>query len=82
MKLPKSILPGLLCERRSTAPDSPADDAGLRCGDVVLEINHDQITSPGDFQKLAHRDRKAEKLALPLVERGNATMFTVINSEG
>lgn len=63
-------------------PDSPADDAGLHRGDVVLEVNHDKVTSPDNFAKLAHRAEHEQKPALLLVERGNGTMFTVVNPNG
>jgi serine protease Do len=60
-------------------PDSPADDAGLQRGDVILQIDHDNVKSAGEFARLAHRDQKEHKPALLLVQRANATMFTVIN---
>ncbi len=60
-------------------PDSPADDAGLQRGDVVLEIDHTKVTSPDQLKAMADRAQKEHKLALLLVERGNATMFTVVN---
>jgi serine protease Do len=63
-------------------PDSPADDAGLQRGDIVLEIDHDKVKSTGEFADLAHKAQKEKKPALLLVERGNATMFTVINPKG
>ncbi len=63
-------------------PDSPADDAGLQRGDVVLEIDHTKVTSPDQLKALADRAQKEHKLALLLVERGNATMFTVVNPKG
>jgi serine protease Do len=63
-------------------PDSPADDAGLQRGDVVLEVNHDEVTSPSEFRQLAHRDQEKHSPALLLVERGKATLFTVINPKG
>jgi serine protease Do len=63
-------------------PDSPADDAGLQRGDVVLEIGHDRVKSTDEFAELAHKAQKEKKPALLLVERGSATMFMVINPKG
>jgi serine protease Do len=63
-------------------PDSPADDAGLQKGDVVLEVDHKKIRSTADFARLAHQAQKDNKPALLLVERGNATVFTVVNPKG
>jgi len=62
--------------------DSPAADAGLQQGDVVLEINHDKVNSADEFATLARAAQKNKKAALLLVQRGNATMYTVINPEG
>ncbi len=63
-------------------PDSPADAAGLQRGDVVLEVDHSKVTSPGDFAALAGQAQKKSKPALLLVQRGDATMFTVIKPKG
>ncbi len=63
-------------------PDSPADDAGLQRGDVVLELDHSRISSPDQFARLARQSQQGHKPALLLVERGNATLFTVINPNG
>ncbi|SRR5579875_537921 len=63
-------------------PDSPADDAGLQRGDVVLEVDHDQVKSAGEFAELARKAQRKKKPALLLVERGNTTLFTVINPRG
>src|SRR5579884_2242738 len=63
-------------------PDSPADDAGLQRGDVILEVDHNRIKSPAQFARLAHQDQRQHKAVLLLVERGSATLFTVINPKG
>jgi serine protease Do len=62
--------------------DSPAGDAGLQQGDVILEINHKKVNSADEFADLARAAQKNKKSALLLVQRGNATMYTVINPEG
>ena len=59
-------------------PDSPAADAGLQQGDVVLEVNHTKINSVDDFLSMAKTVKKANSSALLLVGRGNATLYTVI----
>jgi serine protease Do len=63
-------------------PESAADDAGLQRGDVVLEVDHAKVNSPDEFTRLARQSQKEHKPALLLVERGNATIFTVINPKG
>ena len=59
-------------------PDSPAADAGLQQGDMVLEVNHTKINSVDDFLSMAKTVKKANSSALLLVGRGNATLYTVI----
>jgi serine protease Do len=63
-------------------PDSPAQDAGLQRGDVVLQVNHQDVASAKQFSQIAKQAEKDNKTALLLVERGNATMYTVINPKG
>ncbi|HJU28727.1 MAG TPA: PDZ domain-containing protein, partial [Candidatus Binataceae bacterium] len=62
--------------------DSPAADAGLQQGDVILEMNHKKVDSADEFADLARAAQKNKNSALLLVQRGNATMYTVINPEG
>jgi serine protease Do len=67
---------------RGVRPDSPAQEAGLQTGDLVLEINHKKVNSADEFATVAKQAQKIKKSALLLVQRGAATMYTVINSEG
>jgi serine protease Do len=67
---------------RRVAPDSPAADAGLQPGDVVLEVNHDKVGSVNDFVAKAKSAKDQKKSALLLVQRGNATLYTVIKGKG
>jgi len=53
-------------------PASPADQAGLRRGDVILEANRQPVHSVGDLrEQLA----ESEKGALLFVRRGEMTLF-------
>ena len=63
---------------RRVTPDSPAADAGLQAGDVVMEINHDKVESLNDFVAQAKNAKENKKPALLLVQRGGATLFVVI----
>ncbi|MHB8382896.1 MAG: DegQ family serine endoprotease [Candidatus Binataceae bacterium] len=67
---------------RQVAPDSPAADAGLQPGDVVLEINREKVADVKDFVAKAKDVKSSKKPALLLVARGNATLFTVIKPGG
>ena len=59
---------------RGVQPDSPAADAGIQQGDVVLEVNHAKVNSVDDFLSAAKQAKKDKNSALLLVQRGNATM--------
>jgi serine protease Do len=67
---------------RGVQPDSPASDAGIQQGDVVLEVNHTKVNSVDDFLSAAKMAKKDKKSALLLVQRGNASMYTVIKPAG
>ena len=62
--------------------DSPAADANLQQGDQILEINHKRIASADEFATLAREAQKNKSQALLLVQRGSATLYTVINPQG
>jgi len=62
--------------------DSPAADANLQQGDQILEINHKKIGSADEFATIARQAQKSKSQALLLVQRGNATLYTVINPQG
>jgi serine protease Do len=53
---------------------SPAQDAGLRPGDVILEINREKIAKEEDYRKIMEKV-SPEKGALLLVGRGSSTFF-------
>jgi len=63
---------------RRVGPDSPAADAGLQPGDVVLEINHDKVAGANDFAAKANAAKTSKRSALLLVQRQGATLYTVI----
>src|SRR5579885_1316549 len=60
-------------------PDSPAAEANLQQGDQILEINHKKVNSADEFAAIARQAQKDKSQALLLVQRGNATLYTVIS---
>ncbi len=63
-------------------PDSPAAEANLQQGDQILEINHKKVNSADEFAAIARQAQKDKSQALLLVQRGNATLYTVISPQG
>jgi serine protease Do len=59
----------------SVAPGSPADDANLRRGDVILEVDRSEIETVDDLR--AQLDA-ADDGALFLIRRGDSTIFVPI----
>jgi serine protease Do len=64
------------------APDSPAADAGLQPGDIVLEVNRKKVGDVKQFLAQAEDAKRTKKPALLLVQRGNSTLYTVVNPKG
>ena len=66
---------------RSVAPGSVAEDAGLRRGDVILEMDRKRIKDLSDFQKAVSNIKKDE-VVLVLVDRGETTLFLTLRAPG
>jgi serine protease Do len=58
-------------------PGSPADRAGLRSGDVILEVNRQKVTSVKEAQAEAQKDPGAQSL-LVLVRREGGSLFAAL----
>ncbi|MBI5524421.1 MAG: DegQ family serine endoprotease [Desulfarculus sp.] len=60
-------------------PGGPAEEAGLKRGDVILEAAHKPVTSLEQFGALAGKLKPGEGLLL-LVQRKDGTIFVVIKA--
>ena len=58
-------------------PGSPADRAGIRPGDILVEINRQTVRSVKDFEQLA-RGLDTAAPVLALIQRGKGTIFLTI----
>jgi serine protease Do len=58
-------------------PDSPADEAGIRRRDVILEVNQQTVASVKDFRTALGG---SDKGALFLVRRGEAEIFVAVKA--
>ncbi len=58
------------------APDSKADAAGVKKGDVILEVNRVSVASVNDFKNLLDQNKKNDGINL-LVKRMNAGLMVI-----
>ncbi|MBI4489979.1 MAG: DegQ family serine endoprotease [Deltaproteobacteria bacterium] len=58
-------------------PGSPGDEAGLRRGDVILEIDRKPVRSLADYGKAMGETKKGKGI-LFLVRRGESTLFLAL----
>jgi serine protease Do len=58
-------------------PGSPADDAGLQPGDVIMEVNRKAAQSAGDFVNDVHNVPAGQDVLLLVWSHGNASYRTV-----
>jgi serine protease Do len=65
----------------SVRPASPAEDAGLTPGDVILEVDRKPVTSPDQFVNEAHANPEGKDLLLLVWSQGNAT-YRVVHTDG
>ncbi|MFQ5851473.1 MAG: DegQ family serine endoprotease [Candidatus Binatia bacterium] len=60
-------------------PGSPAEDAGVRRGDVIVEIDRESIRDLADYRKAIAKIKKG-KGVLFLVRRGETTLFLALKT--
>ena len=61
-------------------PDSNADNAGIREGDLILEMNRSPVRNTGDYERIVSGLKKGQSVLL-LVNRQGRTLFITIASE-
>jgi serine protease Do len=63
----------------SVEPGSAAADAGLRRGDVIQEVNHQQVRNVSEFNRAI--GQLGKQPVLLLVNRGGNTLYVVIGAQ-
>ena len=62
---------------QNVRPGSPAEDAGLQPGDVILEVDRKPTTSASDFVGKVHATESGKDLLLLVWSKGNASYRTI-----
>ena len=65
----------------AVAEDGPAAAKGIRAGDVIVEIDQDEITSPAEVGPLLDSAGHAGRALLLLYRRGEEFLFAVLRVE-
>jgi serine protease Do len=65
---------------QSVRPASPAEDAGLTPGDVIVEVDRKPITSADQFVSEAHAIPAGKDLLLLVWSQGNAS-YRVVHTD-
>jgi serine protease Do len=56
-------------------------EAGLRRGDVILEVDRKKINNVDEFQRIVNQTKAGENL-LFLIQRGGSNLFLALKSPG
>jgi serine protease Do len=67
---------------QSVRPASPADDAGLAPGDVILEVNRHKVDSAENFSSTVHSLPADKDILLLVWSRGGASYRVVHPEQG
>ena len=62
---------------QSVRPASPADDAGIQPGDLILEVNRKPAESATQFASEVRRNQEGKDLLLLVWSKGNASYRTI-----
>ena len=66
---------------RSVEANSPAEDAGLRAGDVVIQVNQVPVTTGSEWSKTIHQNRGKPVVLQVLRDRHEQTMTMTPDSK-
>ena len=66
----------------SVEPGSPADKAGLKAGDVIVEIDGEEVETPDDVQEILDDLEPGDTVTVTVIRNGRRKTFEVELSEG
>jgi len=69
--LPTSVVAGNGVMVHSVVEGSPAEEAGIKAGDVILEVNSESVHKWGDMQSMVNSSEEGEEIILLLQRDGN-----------
>jgi serine protease Do len=64
---------------RDVVAESPADEAGLQAGDVIVEVNRHAVRSAADLRRQLDGHAKGTAV-LMLVHRGDGSLFVTVTA--
>ncbi len=62
-------------------PGSPAEDAGLSPGDIILKVSGKEVTTADEFNRIASGLRRSTKPVSFYIRRGQANIFVAVTPE-
>jgi serine protease Do len=65
----------------SVAPGGPAEKAGVKAGDVIIEYNGKRVTNTTDLQKMVSATKPGASAALKVVRNGREQSFNAVVEE-
>jgi len=76
------VAPGKGLVVSGVTPGTPADEAELKAGDVILEANQTPVNSVAEFGKVLAEDASKKGVVLLLVKRGKQNLFRTVPLPG
>lgn len=59
-------------------PGSPAENTGLRKGDIIMEVERQKITSASEFQRIIQKITRTDVMVL--INRGGKKFYTILST--
>jgi C-terminal processing protease CtpA/Prc len=59
------------------ADDSPADEAGLKAGDVLVKINDETVSAPSDVREIISDYESGDTVTVEVIRKGMKEKFDV-----